>query len=104
MTGFKPWKVVDGHYPSFREVKGAAFNISVVMTAIDISFEQSMERERDLELIAEAGTVRAETGLTPAQLQARVAELEAALEGAITQTDKLGGNSLVYRHIRWGTP
>ena len=56
------------------------------------------------EVIAEALNVHEQTGLTPAQLQARVAELEAALEGAITQTDKLGGNSLVYRHIRWGTP
>lgn len=69
-----------------------------------IYFEYGDDPKVKGRVMAEALNVHEQTGMTPAQLQARVAELEAALEGAITQTDKLGGNSLVYRHIRWGTP
>ena len=49
-----PWSVVDGFYPGFREIKGPSFDISIVMRAHDITFEKSMLRKADAQLIAAA--------------------------------------------------
>lgn len=37
--------LVDGHYPSFREITGLAFPISIVMCALDMPHEKSVLRE-----------------------------------------------------------
>lgn len=49
-----PWRVVDGYYPCIREISGPSFKISIVMSATDISFDESMRREADANLIAAA--------------------------------------------------
>ncbi|WP_319061951.1 hypothetical protein [Pseudomonas aeruginosa] len=49
-----PWVVVDGHYPSFIEIKGPSFGISVVTTALDLDFNDYMSRTADARLIAAA--------------------------------------------------
>jgi hypothetical protein len=49
-----PWKVVDGHYPSFKEVTGPSFKISVVMWATDLTEADYQKRNADLHLIAAA--------------------------------------------------
>ncbi|MEQ0949305.1 hypothetical protein ABLR35_12430 [Pseudomonas aeruginosa] len=49
-----PWVVVDGHYPSFIEIKGPSFSISVVTTALDLDFNDYMSRTADARLIAAA--------------------------------------------------
>jgi len=46
--------VVDGHYPSFIEIKGPSFDISVVTTALDLDFNDYMSRTADARLIAAA--------------------------------------------------
>jgi len=54
LTTGRNWTVVDGHYPGFRELSGASFKVSVVMSATDVSFDQAMQREDDLQLMAAA--------------------------------------------------
>jgi hypothetical protein len=49
-----PWKVVDGHYPSFKSVTGPSFKISVVMWATDLTEADYQKRNADLHLIAAA--------------------------------------------------
>lgn len=49
-----PWQIVDGHYPCFREITGPSFKISVCISATDITFEDAMQRESDMALIAAA--------------------------------------------------
>jgi hypothetical protein len=49
-----PWKVVDGHYPSFKGVTGPSFTISVVMWATDLTEADYQKRNADLHLIAAA--------------------------------------------------
>jgi hypothetical protein len=49
-----PWKVVDGHYPSFKGVTGPSFKISVVMWATDLTEADYQKRNADLHLIAAA--------------------------------------------------
>lgn len=49
-----PWTVVDGHYPSFREINGPSFKISIVMSATDLDFSDYIKREADAQLIAAA--------------------------------------------------
>ncbi|HHJ1522749.1 hypothetical protein ISE07_26110 [Pseudomonas aeruginosa] len=49
-----PWVVVDGHYPSFIEIKGPSFGISVVTAALDLDFNDYMSRTADARLIAAA--------------------------------------------------
>jgi hypothetical protein len=49
-----PWEVVDGHYPSFKNVTGPSFTISVVMWATDLTEADYQKRNADLHLIAAA--------------------------------------------------
>lgn len=49
-----PWAVVDGYYPSFKEITGLSFKISVVMIATDLTQEDYYRRSADLRLIAAA--------------------------------------------------
>ena len=49
-----PWAVVNGAYPSFKEVSGPSFKISVVMSAIDLTEQDYTKRDADLLLIAAA--------------------------------------------------
>lgn len=49
-----PWTVVDGHYPSFIEVKGPSFTVSIVVSATDLDFNDFMVRHADARLIAAA--------------------------------------------------
>lgn len=46
--------VADGHYPSVRELKGFSFTISVVMAATNLTFDQGVRREDELQFIAKA--------------------------------------------------
>lgn len=49
-----PWSVVDGYYPSFRELHGASFRVSVVMSAPELTENDYLRRSADLSLIAAA--------------------------------------------------
>ncbi len=49
-----PWSVTDGHYPSFKEIRGPSFKISVVMWATDLTDDDYRKRDADLRLIAAA--------------------------------------------------
>jgi hypothetical protein len=49
-----PWEVVDGYYPSFKDVTGPSFKISVVMWATDLTEDDYQKRNADLHLIAAA--------------------------------------------------
>lgn len=65
-------------------------------------YPAAAEAEANALLIAEAGTVYHETGLTPRQLAERVAELEKALQRIIAIKGSTGGPaSLIaeYKHI-----
>ena len=52
--------------------------------------EDHDQRKANARLIAEAGTVRHETGLSPRQLVGRVKELEEALNGLLQEVDLAG--------------
>lgn len=58
MSGFKgtpgPWSVIDGHYPSMKEVSGPSFKINIVMSATDLDFKGYLKRSADAHLIAAA--------------------------------------------------
>lgn len=49
-----PWSVVDGHYPSMREIHGPSFKINIVMSATDLNFQDYLSRSADARLIAAA--------------------------------------------------
>jgi hypothetical protein len=49
-----PWSVTDGHYPSFKEISGPSFKISVVMWATDLTEDDYRKRDADLHLISAA--------------------------------------------------
>ena len=49
-----PWSVIDGHYPSFKEISGPSFKINVVMWATDLTEDDYRKRDADLHLIAAA--------------------------------------------------
>ena len=49
-----PWEIVDGHYPSMKEVKGPSFEVPIVMAATDLSFDDYLRRSADACLIAAA--------------------------------------------------
>jgi hypothetical protein len=49
-----PWEVMDGFYPSMKEVFGASFKINCVMWATDLTEEDYQKRKADLHLIAAA--------------------------------------------------
>ncbi len=52
------WAVVDGHYPSFKELTGPSFSVSVVMFATDLTDADTDQREADLQYIAFANPER----------------------------------------------
>ena len=52
------WAVVDGHYPSFKELTGPSFSVSVVMFATDLTDADTDQREADLQYIAAANPER----------------------------------------------
>ena len=52
------WAVVDGHYPSFKELTGPSFSVSVVMFATDLTDADTDKREADLQYIAFANPER----------------------------------------------
>jgi alkylated DNA repair dioxygenase AlkB len=49
-----PWSVIDGHYPSIKEVTGPSFKVSAVMWATDLTEDDYQKRNADLHLIAAA--------------------------------------------------
>jgi hypothetical protein len=49
-----PWAVVDGYYPSFKQVTGPSFKVSAVMWATDLTEVDYQKRNADLHLIAAA--------------------------------------------------
>ena len=65
-----PWAVVDGYYPGFRELHGASFKVSVVMSATDLDLDTAMKREDDLQLMASAPALRDEVAALRLQLTA----------------------------------
>jgi len=42
-------ELVDSHYPCFKDIKGLDFKISIVMSATDITFVDSVNRELQAE-------------------------------------------------------
>ena len=49
-----PWAVVDGYYPSFKEVTGPSFKVSAVIWATDLTEDDYQKHNADLHLIAAA--------------------------------------------------
>ena len=49
-----PWSVTNGHYPSFKQIRGPSFKISVVMWATDLTEDDYRKRDADMHLIAAA--------------------------------------------------
>ena len=49
-----PWEVIDGFYPSVKEIKGPSFTIAAVMWATDLTQKDYKNRHADLHLIAAA--------------------------------------------------
>ena len=49
-----PWEVIDGFYPSVKEIKGPSFTITAVMLATDLTQKDYKNRHADLHLIAAA--------------------------------------------------
>lgn len=49
-----PWEVIDGFYPSVKEIKGPSFTITAVMWATDLTQKDYKNRHADLHLIAAA--------------------------------------------------
>ena len=49
-----PWAVIDGYYPSIKEVTGPSFKVSAVVWATDVTEEEYHTRNSDLHLIAAA--------------------------------------------------
>jgi hypothetical protein len=49
-----PWVVVDGYYPSIKEISGPSFKVSAVMWATDLTETDYQKRNADLHLIAAA--------------------------------------------------
>jgi hypothetical protein len=49
-----PWAVTNGHYPSFKQIRGPSFKISVVMWATDLTEDDYRKRDADMHLIAAA--------------------------------------------------
>jgi hypothetical protein len=45
-------EVINGHYPSFREIMGLPFRLSVVVSALDFTDDECDEREAALQRIA----------------------------------------------------
>lgn len=73
-----PWSVQPGHYPSFIEVKGPAFKLSIVTSATDLGFPEYMKRTSDAQHIAAANPA------TVLALIARVRELEEGYRSIIS--------------------
>ncbi len=51
------WKVVPGYYPGFLNIVGASFDVSIVTTATDLSFEDFCNRTNDAHIMAAAKDV-----------------------------------------------
>ena len=49
-----PWEIVDSFYPSFKEIKGPSFKVSVVMYATDLDESDYSSRMGDLRLMSAA--------------------------------------------------
>ena len=87
-----PWQIVDGHSPCFREIVGPSFEISVCILATDITFEDVIQRESDMALIAAAPDILAALKETLRILRAngdnfgKAAQLQA--DAAITKATK----------------
>jgi hypothetical protein len=54
------WRVVDGHYPCFRNIEGPSFPISCAMWATGLSEIDYVNRKTELELIASLRNAAAE--------------------------------------------
>lgn len=67
------WEVADGHYPSFKEIKGPSFNVSIVVSATDLDFKDYMARTADAEHIA---------ACNPTNILALISRLRAAEKDA----------------------
>lgn len=50
----KEWKVVDGNYPGFLSIVGAAYPVSIVTSALDLSFDDFIGRTNDAHLMSAA--------------------------------------------------
>ena len=49
-----PISVIDGYYPSFKELSGLSFKVSVVMWAADLTEADYLKRDADLNYMAAA--------------------------------------------------
>ena len=49
-----PWEIVDSFYPSFKEIRGPSFKVSVVMYATDLDESDYSSRMGDLRLMSAA--------------------------------------------------
>lgn len=88
-----PWTVVEN---SWEVSTVSAGSVEVARCYVDCNVTEDTQTEDEAimnanaRLIAEAGTVHHETGLTPSQLVERVKELEEALAGMLGFCDEHG--------------
>lgn len=48
------WTIQPGFYPGFIEIAGASFKVSIVLSALDLSFDDATKRTADAYLMAAA--------------------------------------------------
>lgn len=89
-----PWSVCE-HSWCDTSISAPSTDHAICRLDINHATEESQEADEaqmaaNARLIAEAGTVHHETGLTPRQLVERVKELEEALNGLLQEVDLAG--------------
>jgi hypothetical protein len=90
-----PWAVIDGYYPSFKEISGPSFKISAVMCATDLTEDDYQKRDADLCLIAAAPDLLEalknllESHYNGNVIKADCIEAEAAIKKATGKTNDL---------------
>jgi Ead/Ea22-like protein len=77
-----PWQVINGHYPGFREIEGPSFQVSIVMSATNLTFSDGTQRETD------AGFIAAANPQTILELLDKIDQLQADCEKFKNQTFK----------------
>jgi hypothetical protein len=83
-----PWQVVDSPTPAITEIKGPSFRIMYVWHAIDVTEEQTRQRNADARLIAAA----------PDGLAANIKARDAILD--VLGTGMIGSDGLIAATLR----
>jgi hypothetical protein len=84
-------EIVGGSYPCFRNIRGLSFSVSVVMFATDLSLEDEMKREADLQRIVKTWNAHDSLSAEVTRLSDVVAHFVATAEKALDDCGDLIG-------------